>query len=158
MQIPQPIEGFDTPTLIVILDRLNAEFYLGSDRQFECVGYLKTSPLDFENTGGERKTLLRNTGTGVVDAVADEDMNKIYRKRFFKSVSEELWTRFQAKEFECMILVTSKGYEREFMDLLRQELAASVTKVVSALLTKRSLPEIVERIQGENVWSGESIK
>jgi len=137
MQISENLAGYEKATLLLVLDRKHADFYLAEDRMVTELQKVTNELSNFENLGGERKGTVGHHG------VDDENLRKKDTEDFFNMVASEVGEQ----DFSEMILIVKKDLETTFRSKLASGVDGKIVKVVSANLTKHSLPDIIEHIQ-----------
>lgn len=137
MQISENLASYEKPTLLLVLDRKHADFYLAEDRTITELQKVTNELSNFENLGGERKGTVGHHG------VDDEKLKEKDTDDFFNMVASEV----AEQNFSEMILVVKKELENTFRSKLAAGVDGKIVKVVPANLTKHSLPDIIEHVQ-----------
>lgn len=133
-------------TIILVCDRLTANFYEAKKRLFALVEHRENERLTLNDT--DRYSVAVGNSGGVATEM-DEKLKLREADRFYRELCEWLFERLKTNGYEKLIVVVPHEDKNRLTDHLHTDARARLDRVIPKELTKLSDAELIQRINEE---------
>lgn len=146
MQLPHALLPYAEKTIILVCDRLTANFYSAKNRQFELIEHRENDRLTLDDT--ERYVVSVGDGRGIATET-DEKLKLREADRFYRELCAWLFERLKTHAYEKLIVVVPHEDKNRLTDHLHTDVRERLDRVVPKELTKLSDAELISRLNEE---------
>jgi len=140
MQLPQELQHFPHPTLIVVGDHVHAQFWLAHNENAELLNEIEMRPeLKSDNEGS-----FVNTDNGAVNGNEPNDKERL--KHFIKAVAEQIVKIVHGGQAQAFHLVMIKELGETVMSDLHDDVRAKASWPIEADLRYMPVVEAIGRV------------